>query len=368
MYTGHVTVTEKDLIPLFTLIERLKMKGDIKKQLLINIRAQIETNNDALIQFLNQSDAVEATAIKEEIYAIIARKATANQLKQIGLHNLVLSAFQNLFVSLVTLCGADVQCPYHAVIEYLSHFTAKPVQQHQFATSALQKLARMKEFDFTKCSVAQCIEFVKLMDTLYREQAESVLFYKKCAAKIAANFNPFDCDECEALNGLLPKSFNALLVNAVHLQKSMIEVALLKYTELNEKIFPNQLQLFNFSTILKQRSEIYGDGNSFTMPKRNSSDHPTMRMRPPIIRTPPSPQKVYNECFSPRYRVGQKTTHQSLMDEVDNQSIYTPDILDAAIASVQNENYLKMSDEDQMNGIDAMIKNKYLKRMFKSFI
>ena len=50
MYTGHVTVESKDLIPLYTLCQRLKMKGDIRKQLLINIRNQYQSNNNILIK------------------------------------------------------------------------------------------------------------------------------------------------------------------------------------------------------------------------------------------------------------------------------------------------------------------------------
>eukprot|EP01084_Bolivina_argentea_P260555 440045_1 len=74
MYTGHVTVTSKDLIPLFTLVERLKMKGDIKKQLLLNIRKQYKSSNDVLIPYLLQSKNVESHSIMKEIYLQIIKK------------------------------------------------------------------------------------------------------------------------------------------------------------------------------------------------------------------------------------------------------------------------------------------------------
>ena len=45
----------------------------------------------------------------------------------------------------------------------------------------------------------------------------------------------------EALRGLSPTTFNSLLVNALHLQRSMVEVALLKYRELNHGRFDAEL-------------------------------------------------------------------------------------------------------------------------------
>ena len=83
MYSGRVTVTAPDLIPLFTLCERLKMKGDIKKQLLINIRRQFRDNPNMIIPYLSQAISVDAHSIKKEIYLNITKKAEKKQLKQV---------------------------------------------------------------------------------------------------------------------------------------------------------------------------------------------------------------------------------------------------------------------------------------------
>ena len=40
--------------------------------------------------------------------------------------------------------------------------------------------------------------------------------------KAQFEFNPFNNDHVVALNDLSPRTFNELLVNALHLQKSMI--------------------------------------------------------------------------------------------------------------------------------------------------
>ena len=125
--------------------------------------------------------------------------------------------------------------------------------------NALESLLRMKEFESMKCSVSQCIDFIKLMDLLYGEEADSISFYVSCLEKVSFEFNPFNGFECVALNGLLPQTFNSLLVNSRHLQKSMIEVAILKYKELNYNKYRNQLKAFNFTTIWNQRRQICRD-------------------------------------------------------------------------------------------------------------
>ena len=112
---------------------------------------------------------------------------------------------------------------------------------------AMEQLIKLKEFDVENVSVSQCIEFIKIMDILCREQADSVVFYKECLEKAQSEFNPFSNDHVIALNDLSPPTFNQLLVNALHLQKSMIQVALLKYKELNYTKFPNQFKAFDFS-------------------------------------------------------------------------------------------------------------------------
>ena len=72
MYTGHVTVTWKDLIPLYTLCQRLKMRGDITKQLLINIRNQYQTNISIIIQCWIPAQSVGKLIIKtRNLYFII---------------------------------------------------------------------------------------------------------------------------------------------------------------------------------------------------------------------------------------------------------------------------------------------------------
>ena len=131
MYTDHVTVTSKDLIPLYTLCQRLKMRGDIKKQLLINIRNQYQTNVSVIISYLLQSQSVENESLKKEIYTIISKKACDLQngrmtLKAIGLNQLSLPLFQELFITSVnvSLSANDntKHVPYDIIIEY-NHFT-----------------------------------------------------------------------------------------------------------------------------------------------------------------------------------------------------------------------------------------------------
>eukprot|EP01083_Nonionella_stella_P081040 223028_1 len=347
MYTGRVTVTAKDLIPLYTLVERLKMKGDILKQLWINIRNQYTANASVLVPYLVQSESVEAYAVKQEIYAAITKRAERKQLKHVALQKLTLNQFAELYKESMVLSN-HAQAPYDLVIRYINYFIQKDTDQH-YARSALQHLMKLKQFHGDKCSVAQCIEFVKMMDILYVEEADTLSFYNECATKVQFELNPFDHDHCSALHHLQPQTFNSLLVNALHLPKSMIEVAILKYKELNGKKYRNQLKAFNFSTIQKQRSSIYGEEAKPSLASLSGTNDDCLS--PPLLRTPPSPPKSHNICFSPvapRYRVPpkliKKASECSLLEQP--APFYSPDILDAAIASIDaaiNED----EDEDQ---------------------
>ena len=134
MYTGHVTVTSKDLIPLYTLCQRLKMRGDIKKQLLINIRNQYQTNISMIIPYLIQAQSVENQSLKKEIYTSIYDKISNVEngkirLKSIGLHQLSLPLFTELFIKSVSLSlsmsnmNDTKHIPYDIIIQYIHHFT-----------------------------------------------------------------------------------------------------------------------------------------------------------------------------------------------------------------------------------------------------
>ena len=184
----------------------------------------------------------------------------------------------------------------------------------------MNSMLRMDHFAaLYKGNVAQSIEFVKILDILC-DQPDSIPFYKRCRSKIHDEFNPFDPETIAALEDLAPQTFNRLLVDALHLQKSMIEVALLEYQRLNLNKYRNQLKAFNFNTIWNQRQQIWGEEAHIPMstmrplatnktspsPSLSCAHLNTMMMSPPLIRTPPSPPKMHNECYSPvapRYRM-----------------------------------------------------------------
>eukprot|EP01084_Bolivina_argentea_P124365 220381_1 len=105
MYTGHVIINLQDLIPLFCLVERLKLNGNLINDLLTHIRYQCQTKSGKLIEYLLQSYLVQSNFIRNEIYLQISKKAGKHKCNIVYIEELNYDQFETLFKQSIILCN-----------------------------------------------------------------------------------------------------------------------------------------------------------------------------------------------------------------------------------------------------------------------
>lgn len=122
MYSGHVTVTSNDLIPLYTLVERLRMKGDVQKQLMLNIGHQLKCNKSLFVQYLMQAKTLEVEDVLNEVYRLLSIKVDNRESRGVELSTLPMVIFKEAFMT-ASRCCKDGSAPYDLVLKYICHFT-----------------------------------------------------------------------------------------------------------------------------------------------------------------------------------------------------------------------------------------------------
>lgn len=249
---GHndIFVTCSNLIPLYVLCERLKIEGYLQNSLLKEIGKYCDKHR--CIRYLNMAELLNC----EELVWSCGDSVLSN-LDYISFFEWItiqVPSFLRLIhqaqQSKLEKYSNDIVC--NLVVQYLSSIIA---HNHENARDIFK--IHLNENEISEVALKYAVSLLRMIDILF---ADTSLHWRyksikvKCSVccvycvhdlcvflkiyqlsmdKLCAEFTPFDTELCSGLQGLSPITFSNILINALHLPPTAINLSLYHYKDYN---------------------------------------------------------------------------------------------------------------------------------------
>jgi len=252
VYGGDIFIGDSHLIPLYVLMDKLKINGGILGELYREIRKfcdkyrcvpyllkSEELNNEELIWLCGDAILQNLSFITYSEWLLIPLTA---------FHRLI---FQAVAGGVGGKYSDFIVC--ELIIQYVKSIMS---ESHEKGKEIIKYL---ETTDICSVSLDHALPLLKICDVLFSNRSyewrlQNVTIYRLSVYKIATEFTPYHNSLCQQLQGLSPITFSNILVIAKHLPENALNLSLMAYKEGNHAAYFNDKRL-RISNILKQRNE-----------------------------------------------------------------------------------------------------------------